>query len=522
MESEPDKLIVRHAAAADVDGIVILVERAYPNMSAYTRGMLRGQINAFPQGVWVATYADEVVGYCATIRASGKNALGPHTWQEITGGGFGSTHDEAGEYLYGYEICVDPEMRRYRIGQRFYRERRRLAGELGLKGIVIAGRIPGYERRQAEFDTPQAYVEAVRTRKVRDPVINFQLRNGFELLGVLESYLPADKESMGSAAHMIWRNPQYVEGPAPAQGARGKRQAPAIQRAIDQVRVASVQYGQRRIHSFEEFRKMVLYFVDVTADYKADIVLFPELFTMQLLSIENEEISPSESMRRISEYESDLMELFTDAAMKYNINIIAGSTPVMRGESVYNVSQVFLRDGSYVGQEKIHPTPNEEYWWNLVGGNDVKVIDTDCGPIAVLICYDIEFPELSRYLTDQGVNILFVPFLTDERQSYLRVRYCAQARAVENQIYVAMAGSCGNLPNVQNMDIHYAQSCILTPCDFPFARDGIAADTTPNVEMVAIADLSLSALRANRQNGTVRNLKDRRHDLYSVRWHARG
>jgi predicted amidohydrolase len=118
------------------------------------------------------------------------------------------------------------------------------------------------------------------------------------------------------------------------------------------------------------------------------------------------------------------------------------------------------------------------------------------------------------------MNILFVPFLTDERQSYLRVRYCAQARAVENQIYIAMSGSCGNLPNVPNMDIHYAQSCILTPCDFPFARDGIAADTTPNVEMVAFADLSLNALRTARQNGTVRNLKDRRHDLYSVQWRA--
>jgi hypothetical protein len=83
-----------------------------------------------------------------------------------------------------------------------------------------------------------------------------------------------------------------------------------------------------------------------------------------------------------------------------------------------------------------------------------------------------------------------------------------------------MSGSCGNLPNVQNMDIHYAQSCILTPCDFPFARDGIAADTTPNVEMVAFADLSLRALRASRQDGTVRNLRDRRHDLYSVMWRA--
>jgi hypothetical protein len=71
------------------------------------------------------------------------------------------------------------------------------------------------------------------------------------------------------------------------------------------------------------------------------------------------------------------------------------------------------------------------------------------------------------------------------------------------------------------MDIHYAQSCIMTPCDFPFARDGVAADTTPNVEMMAIADVSLNSLRASRQNGTVRNLQDRRHDLYSVVWHGK-
>ena len=68
------------------------------------------------------------------------------------------------------------------------------------------------------------------------------------------------------------------------------------------------------------------------------------------------------------------------------------------------------------------------------------------------------------------------------------------------------------------MDIQYAQSCILTPCDFPFARDGIAADTTPNVETVAIADLNLSTLRIARHSGVVQNLKDRRHDLYHVGW----
>lgn len=111
-----------------------------------------------------------------------------------------------------------------------------------------------------------------------------------------------------------------------------------------------------------------------------------------------------------------------------------------------------------------------------------------------------------------------MPFCTDERQGYLRVRYCSQARAVENQIYVVMSGNVGNLPRVANMDVQYAQSCILTPCDFSFSRDGIAADTTPNVETVAIADLRPDTLMMARNNGTVKNLQDRRHDLYHVEW----
>jgi predicted amidohydrolase len=125
---------------------------------------------------------------------------------------------------------------------------------------------------------------------------------------------------------------------------------------------------------------------------------------------------------------------------------------------------------------------------------------------------------MTRYLIDQGALLLFVPFCTDSPQAYNRVRYCAHARTVENQCYVVMAGNVGNLPDVENMDIQYSQSCVLTPCDFPFARDGVAADTTPNVEMVAIADLQLDALRASRQDGTVMNLRDRRFDLYSLTW----
>ncbi len=516
MTGKAPTLTIREARPEDVYNIIDLTERAYPGMAPYSPAMIRGQINAFPEGVWVAEQDGTIVGYCATLRLSEERALAAHSWQSITGGGYGATHDGEGEYLYGYEICVDPAMRRYRIGQRFYRERGRLCENLRLKGTVIAGRLPGYARRRQQFSSPEEYIEAVKARKVRDPVLGFQLRNGFEVIGVLKDYLPGDRESGGFAAHMVWRNPLYSEADSQTSGVGRTRRV-----QTNRVRIATVQYGQRRISSFDEFRQMVLYFIDVTADYRSDFVLFPELFTLQLLSIENDPVSPSEAIRQLSQHDPALMDLFQDAAIKYNINIIAGSTPVIRGDELYNVTHVFLRDGTSESQDKIHPTPNESYWWNMAGGTKVKLIDTDCGPVAVLICYDVEFPELTRHLTDQGMNILFVPFLTDERQSYLRVRYCAQARAVENQIYVAMSGSCGNLPNVPNMDIHYAQSCILTPCDFPFARDGVAADTTPNVEMVAFADLSLNALRTARQSGTVRNLRDRRHDLYSVQWRGR-
>ncbi len=136
----------------------------------------------------------------------------------------------------------------------------------------------------------------------------------------------------------------------------------------------------------------------------------------------------------------------------------------------------------------------------------------------MLICYDSEFPELARRLTDEGARILFTPFCTDSRQGYLRVRYCCQARAIENQLYVVTSGCTGNLPNVENMDINYAQSAILTPCDFPFAREGIAAEINENVEAVVMADLDLTDLSWARAQGTVRNLRDRRFDLYRVQW----
>lgn len=504
------QMVTRTAKMADVAGIIELVQRVYLQMGTYPQSMLRGQLSTFPDGQFVVEYEGEIVGYAASFIIKSKLALAPHTWSEITGGGYGSRHDPNGDILYGMEVCVHPDRRRLRIGERLYDARKALAENFELKGIVFGGRMPGWAKRRKTYPDPLTYIEAVKARKVVDQVVNFQLRQGFEPIGFLKNYLPNDDASGGQATHMMWTNPYVPE----------ERTSPALSPSqIDVVRVATVQLQMRKVSNFEDFMGSVEYFVDSVSAYKSDFVVFPELFTLPLLACEEKRLTPFESIERLTEYTPQFLEQMRKLAVSYNINIIGGSHPTRATDGdIQNIAYVFLRDGSVHAQEKIHPTPNERHYWNIKGGDEVSTIDTDCGPIGILICYDSEFPELARRLADEGARILFVPFCTDNRQGYLRVRYCSQARAVENQCYVVMSGNVGNLPGVENMDVNYAESCILTPCDFPFARDGIAAECSENVETVAVADLDLTDLGWARANGTVRNLRDRRFDLYRTVW----
>jgi len=504
------RLVVRRAEPGDIEAIAALSRRIYHPQPALTAQMIRGQLNNFPDGQFVAEHEGFIVGYCATFVIDEAIALRPHTWSGITGGGFAARHDPNGDWLYGMDVSVDTRHRRLRIGQRLYNARKALAKRLGLKGIVFGGRMPGLSRRLRDVGSATAYLEAVKERKFTDPVVNFHIAQGFKAEGVLEGYEPGDRESLATASLMVWRNPEYVEG--------RNRAASRLARP-SKVRVAAVQYQMRGIADREDFRRQVAYFVDVAADYKSDFVVLPELFTLQLLSLEEKPLPPLDGIERITTYTDWFIGFMRDLAVEHNINIIGGTHPTRHENgTIRNVAYVFLRDGAVYAQDKIHPTPSEAYWWNIKGGDAVNVIDTDCGPIGVLVCYDAEFPELARHIADQGAMLLFVPFCTDDRRGFLRVRYCCHARAIENQMYVVMAGVCGNLPNVENMDIHYAESAILTPCDIPFARDGVAADTAANTETIAVADLNLTDLEVARREGSVRNFLDRRFDLYRVAW----
>ncbi len=496
-------LTVRPTQPGDIDAIIALQKACFPGMRPWVPEQLRSHLDLFPEGQLVVEFGGRVVASSSSLILDFDAYEETHSFKEISGEGFIRNHDPDGKDLYGIEVMVDPAYRSMKLGARLYGARKELCRRLNLKRILIAGRMPGYHKVADRF-TPSEYVEAVTRNQVDDPVLWFQLRNGFVPQHVLKGYLPGDQESMGHALLMEWSNIDYRVTPGRALT------------SSHPVRIAVIQYQMRQVESFEDFARQTQYFVDVAADKRSDFAVFPELMTTQLLSITPER-DAGKAVRQLATYTPQYIAHFRSLAVKYNINIVAGTHIVEEaGGRLKNTAFLFRRDGTLERQEKLHITPNERRWWGIHPGDEPHVFDTDEGKVAILVCYDVEFPELARIAVDRGARILFVPYCTEDRQGHLRVRYCAQARAVESQVYVVTAGTCGNLPAVENMDVQYAQSAVFTPSDFSFPRDGIAAEASPNVETVIVADLDLELLRRHHRRGSVRQLQDRRRDLYHL------
>jgi len=503
VESFQKKIKLRPLKIEDYDQLIVLQLKSFPGMLPWSKNQIESQLSIFPEGQICVEYRGKVIASSSSLIADFDIYAADQTWYEISNKGLITNHNPDGDTLYGIEIMVDPKYRGMKLARRLYDARKKLAQERNLMRIVIGGRIPEYSKHKDKLSAEE-YIEKVIDKAIYDPVLTTQIANGFVLKRLIPNYLDSDTESGGYATFLEWTNLNYT--PYPHKRYYSSRP----------VRICAVQYRMRKISSFAEFAQQCEYFVDVASGYKSDFVVFPELLTTQLLSfVENKR--PGLAARELAGFTPRFLDMFAGLAVNYNINIIGGSHFILEDDKLYNVSFLFKRNGEIGKQYKIHITPNERKWWGVVPGNKVEIFDTDLGRINIQICYDIEFPELSRIAVEKGAQIVFVPFCTDERKGYLRVRYCAQARCIENQIYVAIAGNVGNLPAVENMDIQYAQSAIFTPSDFVFARDGIAAECTPNVETVVIHDVDLEVLKRHRKSGTTLNWSDRRIDLYEVR-----
>ena len=279
------------------------------------------------------------------------------------------------------------------------------------------------------------------------------------------------------------------------------------------LRVSAIQYHLHTIESFEEFAHQCEHYIKAALEFDTEFILFPEFFTTQLLSIKGAD-GKSLTIDDLPSFTEQYRALFTQLAKQYNIHIIAGTHVVKVDGKLRNTAHLFYPDGRIGTQAKLHIKPTEVHEWNMSPGEGLEVFETEKGTIALLTCYDIEFPEIVRMAKAKGADVIFCPSCTDDRHGFHRVRYTSHARAIENQIYVVLTGTVGALPTVDFMRANFGQAAIITPNDVPFPPKGLLAEGELNDDMLVTADLDIELLEKVREKGSVTTWRDRRTDLY--------
>ena len=399
-EMKINKVQIRNLQIEDYDQLAQSFTRVYSDGSDvfWTHKQIEKLIRIFPEGQIVTVVDEKIVGCALSIIVNYDDVKNDHTYAQVTGKETFNTHNPKGNILYGIEVFIHPQYRGLRLARRMYEYRKELCETLNLKAIMFGGRIPNYHK-YADQIRPKEYIDKVKQKEIYDPVLTFQLSNDFHVRKVMRNYLPNDEESKHYACLLQWDNIYYQ---------------PPTQEYVSPkttVRVGLVQWQMRTYKTLDDLFEQVEFFVDAVSDYKSDFVLFPEYFNAPLMAKFNDE-GESEAIRGLAAYTNEIRERFVKLAISYNINIITGSMPFIKEEDgrLYNVGFLCRRDGTYEMYEKIHVTPDEIKSWGLSGGKSLQTFDTDCAKIGVLICYDVEFPELSRIMADQGMQILFVPF----------------------------------------------------------------------------------------------------------------
>lgn len=203
-------IVVRRIVREDLDKVAALSARCFgPDMSLKYEHFM-SQLELFPEGQICLEYKGEIVGTALSLIVNFEDYGDKHTYYEICDLGYIRNHNPKGRNLYGIEVGVNEQFRGMQLGRRLYEGRKRICKELNLKNILIGGRMPFYYK-YAEQMSAEAYAQEVMKGKIYDPVLTFQLKNGFELNKVIPNYLPGDVESLEYAALMEWKNAGYVQ-----------------------------------------------------------------------------------------------------------------------------------------------------------------------------------------------------------------------------------------------------------------------------------------------------------------------
>lgn len=273
------------------------------------------------------------------------------------------------------------------------------------------------------------------------------------------------------------------------------------------MKLAAAAYPLTAFAHFDDFAAHLGAWVSEAAAQGAELLVFPEYGAMELASLGGRAVSEDleAALHEVARWKPAVDAVHVELAAKHGVYVLGASGPVFDGARPVNRATLFGPEGIVGHQDKQIMTRFERETWDVVAGRGLTAFDTDLGRIGVVICYDSEFPLLSRALVEQGAEILLAPSCTDSFAGFTRVRVGSMARALENQCVVAHSPTVGLCDFCPAVDENVGAASIYGPPDRGFPANGILAEGALNAPGWTLAEVSLEAIREVRRDGGVLN-----------------
>ena len=242
---------------------------------------------------------------------------------------------------------------------------------------------------------------------------------------------------------------------------------------------------------------------------RADLALLPEYACVELgPALAGGATGAAAELRAMIAAAPAILDMLLAAARRHALWLLPGSLPMAMGDRVVNRAPLITPDGRLAFQDKHLRTRFEAERWGLAAGAGPQVFATPWGPIGVSVCYDAEFPKHVRAQVEAGAWLILVPACTDTLHGFNRVRLGCQARALENQCFVAVAPTVGSAPWSASLDDNRGRAMVLGPVDRGFPEDGVLAEGAMDTPGWTFCTLDPDRIETVRRDGAVLNHRD--------------
>lgn len=239
---------------------------------------------------------------------------------------------------------------------------------------------------------------------------------------------------------------------------------------------------------------------------RADLLLLPEYACVEIAAGPADEAA---ELRAMVAAAPAVLEAMRAVARHHAVWLQPGTLPMVAGDGrILNRAPLIAPDGSLAFQDKMMMTRFEAERWGIAPGAGPQVFGTPWGLLGISVCYDSEFPKHVRAQVKAGAWLILVPACTDTMHGFNRIRFACQARALENQCFVAVAPTVGTAPWSAALDVNRGFAAVFGPVDRGFPEDGVLARGALDTPGWVFCTLDPARLETVRRDGAVLNHRD--------------